>query len=68
MGSVALATRIEPELDREPPFNNEVARAINYMVDHYQDQPSLEALAARAGLSTFHFQRIFKRWAGFFWA
>jgi AraC family transcriptional regulator of adaptative response/methylated-DNA-[protein]-cysteine methyltransferase len=64
MGSVALATRIEPELDREPPFNDEVARAITYMVEHYQDQPSLEDLAARAGLSTFHFQRIFKRWAG----
>ena len=34
------------------------------MVEHYQEQPSLEAMAERAGLSTFHFQRMFKRWAG----
>jgi AraC family transcriptional regulator of adaptative response/methylated-DNA-[protein]-cysteine methyltransferase len=63
MASAALAAVSEIEADHEP-FNDRVARAIGYMVEHYQDQPSLEAMAARAGLSPFHFQRIFKRWAG----
>jgi AraC family transcriptional regulator, regulatory protein of adaptative response / methylated-DNA-[protein]-cysteine methyltransferase len=64
MASPALATRIDDAVDRELPFNDRVARAITYVVEHYQDQPSLEAVAASAGLSPFHFQRIFKRWAG----
>jgi len=67
MASVSLAEvsdlDAELEADRDP-FNARIARAIAYMVEHYQEQPSLEAMAAQAGLSTFHFQRIFKRWAG----
>ena len=46
------------------PEHAEVAAAISYLVEHYQDQPSLEAVALRAGLSPHHFQRVFKRWAG----
>ncbi len=41
-----------------------VAAAIRYLVEHYADQPSLEEVAAIAGLHPHHFQRIFKRWAG----
>lgn len=41
-----------------------IRQAINYMVDHAQDQPSLETMADLAGLSPHHFQRIFKRFAG----
>jgi AraC family transcriptional regulator, regulatory protein of adaptative response / methylated-DNA-[protein]-cysteine methyltransferase len=63
MASASLAEISELEADRDP-FNARIARAIAYMVEHYQEQPSLEAMAAQAGLSTFHFQRIFKRWAG----
>ena len=59
-----LAAVSETEADRALPFNPRIARAIAHMVEHYQDQPSLEAMAERAGLSTFHFQRMFKRWAG----
>lgn len=40
------------------------ARAITHLVEHWQDQPSLEDLAAEAGFSPFHFQRLFTRWAG----
>ena len=54
----------EPEAERHLPFNREVAAAIRYVVEHYQDQPALEAMAAAAGMSPFHFQRVFKRWAG----
>jgi AraC family transcriptional regulator, regulatory protein of adaptative response / methylated-DNA-[protein]-cysteine methyltransferase len=63
--ATALALAPEPtDDDRELPFNARVADAIRYIVEHYQDQPSLEAMADVAGLSPFHFQRIFKRWAG----
>jgi AraC family transcriptional regulator of adaptative response/methylated-DNA-[protein]-cysteine methyltransferase len=60
----SLAAVSETEADRELPFNPRIARAIAHMVEHYQEQPSLDAMAERAGLSTFHFQRMFKRWAG----
>jgi AraC family transcriptional regulator of adaptative response/methylated-DNA-[protein]-cysteine methyltransferase len=54
----------EPEAERHLPFNRQVAAAIRYVVEHYQEQPALEDMAAAAGMSPFHFQRVFKRWAG----
>lgn len=41
-----------------------IEQAILYLENHYKDQPSLEELAANIGLSEFHFQRLFTRWAG----
>ncbi|HBS36504.1 MAG TPA: 6-O-methylguanine DNA methyltransferase [Parvularcula sp.] len=41
-----------------------VARAIDYLVAHWEEQPSLEATAEVAGLSPMHFQRVFKEGAG----
>jgi AraC family transcriptional regulator of adaptative response/methylated-DNA-[protein]-cysteine methyltransferase len=41
-----------------------VRRAIGYISDHWRDQPDLEEIAADAGLSPAHFQRLFTRWAG----
>jgi AraC family transcriptional regulator of adaptative response/methylated-DNA-[protein]-cysteine methyltransferase len=41
-----------------------MARVIRYIDDHFAQQPSLETLAAVAGLSTAHFSREFRRWAG----
>jgi len=41
-----------------------IEQAILYLETHYKDQPSLEELAANIGLSEYHFQRIFTRWAG----
>lgn len=41
-----------------------VAEAIGYLTEHVNDQPSLETVAARIGLSPFHFQRTFRRFAG----
>lgn len=43
---------------------NRVAKAIQYLDIHFRDQPSLDDLAAEIGLSEFHFQRLFRRWAG----
>ena len=41
-----------------------IEQAITYLENHYKDQPSLEEIAANIGLSEFHFQRVFTRWAG----
>ena len=41
-----------------------IGAAIDYLVENYQDQPSLEELAAAVGMSPFHFQRTFRHWAG----
>ena len=41
-----------------------IEQAISYLEDHYKDQPGLEEVAANIGLSEFHFQRLFTRWAG----
>ena len=41
-----------------------VQRAIAFLDAHYREQPSLEAVAAEVGLSPYHFQRLFQRWAG----
>jgi AraC family transcriptional regulator of adaptative response/methylated-DNA-[protein]-cysteine methyltransferase len=41
-----------------------IATAIDYLIVHRAEQPSLEEVAAHVGLSRFHFQRLFKRYAG----
>ncbi|MDH5748479.1 MAG: methylated-DNA--[protein]-cysteine S-methyltransferase [Rhodospirillales bacterium] len=41
-----------------------IEAAILYIDEHLLDQPDLETMAAAAGLSPFHFQRLFSRWAG----
>lgn len=41
-----------------------IARAIEFLNSHVQEQPSLSAVAAHVHLSPFHFQRLFSRWAG----
>ncbi|MBV8876756.1 MAG: bifunctional helix-turn-helix domain-containing protein/methylated-DNA--[protein]-cysteine S-methyltransferase [Gammaproteobacteria bacterium] len=41
-----------------------VARAITYVDEHFREQPRLATIAAAARLSEFHFNRLFRRWAG----
>jgi AraC family transcriptional regulator of adaptative response/methylated-DNA-[protein]-cysteine methyltransferase len=41
-----------------------IEQAILYLENHYKDQPSLEEVATNIGLSEYHFQRLFTRWAG----
>jgi AraC family transcriptional regulator of adaptative response/methylated-DNA-[protein]-cysteine methyltransferase len=41
-----------------------IEQAILYLENHYKEQPSLEEVAASIGLSEYHFQRLFTRWAG----
>jgi len=41
-----------------------IEQAIHYVEDHAQHQPELSEIAAAVGLSEYHFQRVFTRWAG----
>ncbi|WP_099369645.1 bifunctional transcriptional activator/DNA repair enzyme AdaA [Sphingobacterium sp. 1.A.5] len=41
-----------------------IAKAIQYIQDHFQEKPSLEEIAEHVHLSPFHFQRLFTDWAG----
>ncbi len=41
-----------------------IENAIHYLEEHYQKQPALAEVAAHVGLSEYHFQRLFSRWAG----
>jgi AraC family transcriptional regulator of adaptative response/methylated-DNA-[protein]-cysteine methyltransferase len=41
-----------------------IAAAIEYLREHFREQPSLETVAAAIHLSPAHFQRIFSEWAG----
>lgn len=41
-----------------------VCEAIRFLRETWREQPRLDDIAAHAGLSPAHFQRLFKRWAG----
>ncbi len=43
---------------------NVIAEAIDYLVAHYNTQPSLDHLAARAGYEPTHFQKLFREKVG----
>jgi AraC family transcriptional regulator, regulatory protein of adaptative response / methylated-DNA-[protein]-cysteine methyltransferase len=64
MASTALPLTAPQDHARDLPYNARIANAIGYVAEHYQEQPSLEEMAGAANLSPFHFQRVFKRWAG----
>src|SRR6185437_4465246 len=48
----------------ETPTWRKMGRAIRFLSEHYQDQPDLEEAASVAGLSPYHFQRLFTRHVG----
>jgi len=41
-----------------------IAQTIEYIRQHFKNQPSLDELAANVHLSPYHFQRLFTEWAG----
>jgi YesN/AraC family two-component response regulator len=41
-----------------------IERTIDYMVNHYNENITLERLAGIAGLSPSHYSRLFKKYAG----
>ncbi|NIP61124.1 MAG: helix-turn-helix domain-containing protein, partial [Gemmatimonadetes bacterium] len=51
-----------PEQDRID--YSRIERAIRYLDQQREAQPTLEDVAAHVGLSKYHFHRLFQRWAG----
>ncbi len=41
-----------------------IEKAIQFLAQNYQQQPSLDEVAQNVNLSEYHFQRLFRRWAG----
>jgi AraC family transcriptional regulator of adaptative response/methylated-DNA-[protein]-cysteine methyltransferase len=41
-----------------------IEKAIGYINQHFRQQPDLDEVAKQVYLSPFHFQRLFKEWAG----
>ena len=41
-----------------------IERTIRFVEANFRSQPSLDEIAESAHLSKYHFQRLFKRWAG----
>lgn len=41
-----------------------IEKAIQFIEENFKSQPSLDEIAASVHLSKFHFDRVFKRWAG----
>jgi AraC family transcriptional regulator of adaptative response/methylated-DNA-[protein]-cysteine methyltransferase len=41
-----------------------VEQVIRYLQQNFREQPELKDIAAHMGLSEYHFQRLFKQWAG----
>lgn len=41
-----------------------ISKALEYIKEHMQDQPSLNDIAESVHISPFHFQRLFTDWAG----
>ena len=41
-----------------------IEQAIRFIRENFRDQPDLDEIARQIHLSPFHFQRLFKEWAG----
>lgn len=41
-----------------------IEKAINFITENFQQQPDLDEVAKQVYLSPYHFQRLFKDWAG----
>ncbi len=57
-------TTNDPEALIEHRDYDRIASALAYLYDNQSSRPSLSEAAEYIGLSEFHFQRLFRRWAG----
>lgn len=65
---MAMVHTFEPDT-RDDRFDDDygfalIGRLLTWLSENYRDQPSLEQIAAQAGLSAFHLQRLFTRYVG----
>ena len=63
MPNNAIASPPQPSADAARDYAR-VERAIDFLISNRGAQPSLDAVAQHVGLSAFHVQRLFTRWAG----
>lgn len=61
---IPQANNADPDLWQDCRDYQRIAAAIRWLEARRFDQPSLDEAAAAVGLSPFHFQRLFTRWAG----
>ena len=54
----------EKDSFKEDSTYRRIAKAIDYIQQHFKAQPSLDDVARVVNLSPFHFQRLFTEWAG----
>lgn len=59
-----IDTAAASRFDEQAADYHRMAKALAWLADRWLDRPSLEEAAAAVGLSPFHFQRLFTRWAG----
>jgi len=64
MLSLTAATDTAKSLRLPPSDYDVVRRAIEYIVDNWREQPSLDDIARAVGLKPLSLQRLFTRWAG----
>ena len=57
------AVQLQPDPDATTDYAH-VRNTLEFITEHWRDQPSLDTIAGEAGLSAGHLQRVFKRWAG----
>jgi AraC family transcriptional regulator of adaptative response/methylated-DNA-[protein]-cysteine methyltransferase len=57
---ITMASRV----DRNSADYHRIERAIRFLDDAAPIRPSLDQVARHVGMSPFHFQRLFTRWAG----
>ncbi|HSS65641.1 MAG TPA: methylated-DNA--[protein]-cysteine S-methyltransferase [Gammaproteobacteria bacterium] len=53
-----------PELSALARDYQRMETTLEWLVENFDAQPPLETIAGRAGLTPFHFQRVFSRWVG----
>jgi AraC family transcriptional regulator of adaptative response/methylated-DNA-[protein]-cysteine methyltransferase len=52
------------DLSQQSSDYERVEEAIHYLEDNFRQRPTLDEMASNLHLSKYHFQRLFKRWAG----
>ena len=58
------AKQIAAAADAAGPYHARIETALQYLSKKWRQQPELAEAAEAAGMSEFHFQRVFTRWVG----
>src|SRR5688572_19873937 len=58
------AKPIRAALAGADPYHASIERALHWLSANWRQQPELAEVAERAGMSEYHFQRVFTRWVG----